>query len=80
MCSSDLMWFAVTGLCNGIGTLLLYVALGAGPVSLVVPLVATYPLVTVALSALLFGQTKVTLKLTAGTALTVAGVVLILVG
>jgi len=77
---SGRLWFACIGLCNGIGTLLLYAALGAGPVSLVVPLVATYPLVTVGLSALVLGQLKVTLRLAAGTAITVAGVVLILVG
>ena len=32
------LWFAVNGICNGIGTLLLYAALGAGPVTLVAPL------------------------------------------
>ncbi len=41
------LWFAANGICNGIGTLLLYAALGAGPVSLVAPLYATYPLFTV---------------------------------
>ena len=46
------LWFAVNGICNGIGTLLLYAALGAGPVTLVAPIYATYPLATVALSAL----------------------------
>jgi drug/metabolite transporter (DMT)-like permease len=78
--NSGRLWFAVTGLCNGIGTLLLYAALGTGPVSVVVPLIATYPLMTVALSALVLGQVKVTFRLAAGTAITVAGVVLILVG
>ena len=67
--------------CNGIGTLLIYAALGAGPVSLVAPLVATYPLVTVGLSVLvLAARSKARMRLAAGTALTVAGVVLILVG
>ena len=46
------LWFALTGIVNGIGTLLLYLAVGAGPVTLVAPLIATYPLVTVGLSAL----------------------------
>jgi drug/metabolite transporter (DMT)-like permease len=74
------LWFALNGLCNGIGTLLLYAALGAGPVSLVAPLVATYPLVTVGLSALVLGHVKATMRLVTGTALAVAGVILILVG
>jgi drug/metabolite transporter (DMT)-like permease len=74
------LWFACTGLCNGIGTLLLYAALGAGPVSLVAPLAATYPLMTVGLSALVLGHVTITARILAGTALTVAGVVLILIG
>ena len=52
------LWFALIGICNGIGTLLLYAALGAGPVSLVAPLYATYPLVTVGLSALVLGNVE----------------------
>ena len=50
------LWFALNGICNGIGTLLLYAALGAGPVSLVAPLYATYPLFTVGLSVLFLGN------------------------
>jgi drug/metabolite transporter (DMT)-like permease len=74
------LWFALNGICNGIGTLLLYVALGAGPVSLVAPLYATYPLFTVGLSVLFLGNVKITWRLVAGTALTVSGVVLVLIG
>jgi len=74
------VWFAITGLCNGIGTLLLYAALGAGPVTLVAPLVATYPLITVGLSAVALPNVKVTARLLVGTVATVAGVVLILIG
>ena len=73
------MWFALNGICNGVGTLLLYAALGNGPVSLVAPLYATYPLFTVGL-ALFLGNVKITWRLVAGTALTVGGVVLVLVG
>ena len=74
------LWFALTGLINGIGTLLLYAALGHGQVSVVAPLVATYPLVTVGLTALVFGRMQGGLRLAAGSTLTVSGVVLILVG
>jgi drug/metabolite transporter (DMT)-like permease len=74
------LWFALNGICNGVGTLLLYAALGAGPVSLVAPLYATYPLFTVGLSVLFLGNVKITWRLVAGTALTVGGVILVLAG
>jgi drug/metabolite transporter (DMT)-like permease len=74
------LWFAVTGIVNGAGTLLLYAAVGAGPITVVAPIVATYPLMTVALSALMLSHVKVTPRLVLGTAMAVAGVVLILVG
>ena len=68
------------GICNGIGTLLLYAALGNGPVSLVAPLYATYPLFTVGLSVIFLGNVRITWRLMVGVSLAVAGVVLILVG
>jgi drug/metabolite transporter (DMT)-like permease len=74
------LWFAANGICNGTGTLLLYAALGAGPVSLVAPLYATYPLFTVGMSVLFLGNVRITFRLVAGTLLTVGGVVLILLG
>jgi drug/metabolite transporter (DMT)-like permease len=77
---SGRLWFAVTGLCNGVGTMLLYAAVGAGPVTLVAPLIATYPLVTVGLSALVLTNVRITARLVAGTVLAVGGVILILVG
>jgi drug/metabolite transporter (DMT)-like permease len=77
---SGKLWFACNGICNGIGTLCLYLALGAGPVLLVAPLYATYPLFTVGMSVLFLGNVKITFRLVAGTALTVGGVVLVLVG
>jgi len=74
------LWFALNGLVNGIATLLLYAAVGAGRVSVVVPLIATYPLITLGLSALVLTNVRITAKLACGTALAVAGVVLILIG
>lgn len=74
------LWFVSVGLSNGIGVLLMYAALGSGPVALVAPLVATYPLITVGLSALLLGRIENATRLGGGTALTVAGVVMLLVG
>jgi uncharacterized membrane protein len=74
------LWFAAVGIVNGVATLLLYAAVGYGRVSLVTPLVATYPLVTVALSAILLTSVRVTAKLACGTVAAVAGVILVLVG
>jgi drug/metabolite transporter (DMT)-like permease len=74
------LWFMVTGLCNGAGTLLLYAAVGAGPITLVAPIIAAYPLVTVGLSALVLTNVTLTLRLVAGVALAVGGVVLVLTG
>jgi drug/metabolite transporter (DMT)-like permease len=77
---SGRLWFAANGICNGVGTLLLYAALGSGPVTIVAPIYATYPLATVALSAIVLTHVKITANLVLGTALAVGGVVLILVG
>jgi uncharacterized membrane protein len=46
------LWFGAVGLANGLATLTLYAAVGHGRVSLVTPLIATYPIVALALSAL----------------------------
>jgi drug/metabolite transporter (DMT)-like permease len=43
------LWFAAVGLCNGSAVLSMYAALGRGPVMLVSPLIASYPLVTLLL-------------------------------
>ena len=43
-------WFAVTGISNGLSVLTLFAAVRNGPITLVAPLVAVYPLVTVLLS------------------------------
>src|SRR5205823_822424 len=74
------LWFVGTGLCNGLAVLLMYAALANGPVALVSPLVATYPLVTVALSALMLGRSDGGMRLLLAVALTVAGVALLIAG
>jgi drug/metabolite transporter (DMT)-like permease len=74
-----LAWFAGVGVCNGLAVLLMYAALARGPVAVVSPLVATYPLVTVAASALARHAVDNQLRVTLGAALTVAGVGLLLV-
>jgi drug/metabolite transporter (DMT)-like permease len=74
-----ILWFAGVGLCNGLAVLSLYAALARGPVSLVSPLVATYPLVTLTLSPLLPGGFHIRPAMVAGVAATVGGVALLMV-
>jgi drug/metabolite transporter (DMT)-like permease len=77
---AGLLWFGAVGWCNGIAALLMYAALATGPVTLVSPLVATYPLVTVGLSLLALRKIAVSPRLALAVALTVAGVALLIVG
>jgi drug/metabolite transporter (DMT)-like permease len=70
--------FACVGLLNGASVLLLYSALAIGRVSLVAPLVAIYPLFTLAFSAVLLRGEILHARLLAGIAATVLGVVLLL--
>jgi drug/metabolite transporter (DMT)-like permease len=70
---------AAVGICNGLAVLSMYAALGRGPVALVSPLVASYPLVTVLLSGALLKGERASLQLAAAVAVTVGGVVLLVV-
>jgi drug/metabolite transporter (DMT)-like permease len=74
------LWFAAVGLCNGSAVVSMYAALGRGPVTLVSPLVATYPLVTLLLSSVLLKRERVDAALIAAVAATVGGVVLLFIG
>jgi drug/metabolite transporter (DMT)-like permease len=71
-------WFVITGLLNGTSVFLMYVALAKGQVSMISPIVATYPLFTLALTMLLLRQDRVTPRVAVGTVLTVAGVAVLL--
>jgi drug/metabolite transporter (DMT)-like permease len=71
-------WFVLTGVLNGTAVLSMYCALNSGPVYIVSPIVAAYPLFTLALSALVLRQERVSRRLLAGVMLTVAGVVVLL--
>jgi drug/metabolite transporter (DMT)-like permease len=72
-----LLWFACVGICNVLAVLALYAALARGPVILVAPLVATYPLVTLAFTAIFFRSARINVPLAAGVSLTVVGVILL---
>jgi drug/metabolite transporter (DMT)-like permease len=71
-------WFVASGALNGAAVLALYSALERGPVVLVSPIAATYPLFTLALSALCLREERLSGALVGGMALTVAGVVVLL--
>jgi len=73
------LWFAAVGLCNGSGVLSLYAALGRGPVTLVAPLVASYPLVTLLLSFAFLKHEHIGPQLVAAVAVIVGGVVLLII-
>ncbi len=72
--------FAGVGVANGLAVLLLYLALARGPVTLVSPLIATFPLATIAISAALYHHIDGGWRLVFGVALTVAGVALLIAG
>jgi drug/metabolite transporter (DMT)-like permease len=77
---SGRLWFAVTGISNGLSVLTLFAAVRRGPITLVAPLVAVYPLVIVVLTAALLHHVRITARIVAGTLLTVVGVALVLAG
>jgi len=72
-----ILWFVAVGFCNGLGVLAMYAALNAGQVSVVSPLVATYPLFTLALSAIFLREERFGPRVLLGVALTVAGVIVL---
>lgn len=73
------LWFMLTGALNGTAVLSMYGALNTGPVHIVSPIVATYPVFTLALGTLVLRQERLSRKLAAGVGLTVAGVVMLLI-
>ncbi|QWG18626.1 EamA family transporter [Bradyrhizobium sediminis] len=78
--ASGISWFAVTGIVNGLATLSMFSAVRHGPITLVAPIVAVYPLVTVLLSMIMLKHIVITARIVGGTVLTVAGVALVLAG
>jgi drug/metabolite transporter (DMT)-like permease len=71
-------WFVPVGLLNGLAVLAMYAALARGPVAVVAPLVACYPLATMAFSRLLLGPVGLAWSTLVGVGVTVAGVALLL--
>jgi drug/metabolite transporter (DMT)-like permease len=73
------MWFSLVGLFNGAATFLLYAALGLGPITLVAPLVALFPLIAVVLSWILLRGERLPMLGLIGILISVAGVIVLLV-
>ena len=71
-------WFVAIGTSNGLALLLLYLALSQSAVSLVAPVVATFPLMTYAINRLVLRQRDASLRGIAGIVLTVVGVAVLL--
>ncbi|MGP3667711.1 MAG: EamA family transporter [Candidatus Bathyarchaeota archaeon] len=73
---SPLICIVTAGLLGSIGTILFYTALQVGKASLIVPVTALYPVVTVALSLLILHET-VTFKQILGIILAMLAILLI---
>ena len=71
----DRLWFALVGVLNGLSVLFVYAALARGPVSIVSALVACFPLVVLAANFVIRGDRALTPAMLSGIALTVGGVV-----
>lgn len=73
-----MLWFAAVGVSNIAAVFTLYAALARGPVTLVSPVVASYPLVTLVLGRLLLKGARPGPTVIAGVLATVAGILLLL--
>jgi drug/metabolite transporter, DME family len=71
-------WFMLVGICNGMGMFLTFTALGSGRVGIVAPITTTAPLFTLLLSWLFLHDEVLNRRVLAGMALTLAGVLIIL--
>lgn len=74
------LWFMATGLLNGGAVLLMYAALSVAPVSLVAPVVAGYPLVTVILGAAALREERLTVRVASGALLIAAAIAYLVAG
>ncbi|OWU86025.1 hypothetical protein ATO6_03920 [Oceanicola sp. 22II-s10i] len=73
-----LLWYSLTGLCNGLSVVFLYAALSNGPVTVVAPLLATYPLFVMGLNRLIHQDRTLTRTSFIGITVSVAGIALVL--
>ncbi len=76
--SPALSWLAATGIMNGLGVLALYAAFRDGDVTVIAPIAAISPVVTLIVSALILREEELTARLMFGVLVTLGGVTLIL--
>lgn len=77
---SGVLWFLAVGFANGTATFLLYAALGLGSITVVAPLVALFPLMGVVMSWIFLRGEQLHAIGLLGIVVSVAGVILLLVG
>jgi drug/metabolite transporter (DMT)-like permease len=77
---AGILWFMVIGFCNGLAVVFLYSALGRGEVVQVSPVVATYPLFTILFNRLIHRDRSMGARGFIGSAVSVAGVVAVILG
>ena len=70
------LWAALTGICLSVGAVLLLLALSHAPVGIVVPITATYPVLTM-IAAAVFLSESITVPKVIGTLLVVGGAAVI---
>ena len=73
-------WFTLVGLCHSAAIFLFYRALAEASVTVIAPLVASYPIATLILSRLFIRDTRIPWSVALGVLVTVGGVVLLLRG
>jgi drug/metabolite transporter (DMT)-like permease len=72
-------WFVLVGLSNGLAVFCTYQALALGSVTIVAPLIACYPLATLAVGRVFNGAAGITRHAVMGVLITVAGVAVLLI-
>jgi drug/metabolite transporter (DMT)-like permease len=80
MSRTGMLWFVAVGTLNGGAVLLMYSALNIGSVSVVSPIVATYPLFTMVFSAVFLKTETLSPRAVAGVTLAICGVGIIVAG
>lgn len=73
-------WFMIVGIGNGLATWFGIEAVARGPVSLVAPVVASYPLFTLVIGSVLLRRVKVSQAQSIGVGLAAAGVMILVLG
>lgn len=77
---AGIVWFGVTGLCNGLGVLLFYWSVVRAPIALVSPIAATVPLIAMLLGLIVFRDRRPSMREALGIVATVVSVIWLVSG